>query len=141
MQDGKKWKLIGPASTRKAPKVQAVFDIMDEKGITTLKKLVDEILQQRVVGMGIIRRKSRANGKAKSRATRKDIVYITQPQPQPQPQPVATGSGRYRKPKAASRLKPIQEDEEEIRTIIKPARNHLPYLDLNNDVYLINKIR
>ena len=64
-----------------------------------------------------------------------------QPQPQSQPQPVATGSGKYRKPKAASRLKSIQGDTEEIRTVIKPARNHLPYLDLNNDVYLINKVR
>ena len=101
--------------------------------------------------------------KAKSRATKKDIVYIPQPMPQPipqyrlqpqsqplpqphpnpqpQPQPVATGSGKHREPKAASRLKPIQEDEEEIRTIIKPARKHLPYLHLNNDVYLINKVR
>ena len=64
-----------------------------------------------------------------------------QPQPQPQPQPVATGSGKHRRQKAVSRLKPIQEDEEEIRTVIKPAKNNLSYIDLNNDPYLINKIR
>ena len=56
----------------------------------------------------------------------------------------ASGAGRFKlktRAKAKARLKPIMEDEEEIRTVIKPARNHLPYLDLNNDPYLINKIR
>jgi hypothetical protein len=57
----------------------------------------------------------------------------------------ASGAGKFKlKPraKAKTRLKPIkEEDEEEIRTVIKPAKQHLSYLDLNNDPYLINKIR
>ena len=59
---------------------------------------------------------------------------------------VPSGSGRYkgrgkhRRQKAVSRLKPIQEEEEELRTVIKPARNHLPYLDMMNDVFVVNKI-
>ena len=55
----------------------------------------------------------------------------------------ASGAGRFKlKPraKAKARLKPIMEDEEEIRTVIKPARNHLPYLDMMNDVFLVNKL-
>ena len=35
--------------------------------------------------------------------------------------------------KAMPRLKPIQEDEEEMKTIIKPAKQHLTYLELSND--------
>ena len=47
--------------------------------------------------------------------------------------------------KAKPKLKTIkegknEEDEEEIRTVIKPARTTLPYLDLMNDVYLVNKL-
>ena len=117
-------------------------------------------------GAGRFKLKARAKAKpkAKSRATEKDIVYVqqpmtqpmpqyrqqpvyapvpqpqTQPPPQPQPQPVATGSGKHRRQKAVSRLKPIQEEEEEIRTVIKPARNHLPHLDMMNDVFLVNKL-
>jgi hypothetical protein len=57
----------------------------------------------------------------------------------------SSGAGKYKgrgrpKAKTASRLKPIKEDEEVVE-LIKPARNHLPYLDLNNDPYLINKLR
>ena len=91
-------------------------------------------------GKGLTRviTKDKAKPKAKSRATKKYIVYVqqpmmqpmpqpqSQPQPQTQPQPVATGSGKHRRQKAVSRLKPIQEEEVDIRTIIKPARNHLP---------------
>ena len=50
-----------------------------------------------------------------------------------------SGSGKYkRKAKAKPKLNTIKEDVVEV---IKPSRNHLPYLDLNNDLYLINKIR
>ena len=52
---------------------------------------------------------------------------IPQAQPQPQPQPVATGSGKHRRQKAASRLKPMKEDEEEILTVIKPPKTHLSF--------------
>ena len=55
----------------------------------------------------------------------------------------SSGAGKFKlKPraKAKSRLKPIMEDEEE-RVIVKPSKQHLTYLDLNNDPYLINKIR
>ena len=55
----------------------------------------------------------------------------------------SSGAGRFKlktRAKAKPRLKPIMEDEEE-RVIIKPAKQHLSYLDLNNDPYLINKIR
>ena len=57
----------------------------------------------------------------------------------------SSGAGRYKgrgrpRAKTASRLKPIKEDEEVVE-LIKPARNHLPCLDLNNDPYLINKLR
>ena len=101
-------------------------------------------------GKGLTRviTKDKAKPKVKSRATKKEIVYVQQPmmqpmpQPQPQPQtlPLATGSGKHRRQKVVSRLKPIQEDEEETRTVIKPARNHLPYLDMMNDVFLVNKL-
>ena len=56
----------------------------------------------------------------------------------------SSGAGKFKlKPraKAKSRLKPIMEDEEETRTIIKPSKQHLTFLDLNNDPYMINKIR
>ena len=102
-------------------------------------------------GKGLTRiiTKAKAKPKAKSRAANKEIVYVQQPmtqsmpqyrqqpvyapvpQPQPQPQPqqqtqpVATGSGKHRRQKAVSRLKPIQEEDEEIRTVIKPAKQHL----------------
>ena len=63
----------------------------------------------------------------------------------PQPQAVVkkgkgvVGGGRA---KAKPKLKTIkEEDEEEIRTVIKPAKNHLSYIDLNNDVFLINRLR
>ena len=55
----------------------------------------------------------------------------------------SSGAGKFKlKPraKAKTRLKPIKEDEEIIE-LIKPAKNHLSYIDLNNDPYLINKIR
>ena len=80
-------------------------------------------------GAGRFKLKAKAKPKAKSRATNKDIVYVQQP-----------GSEKHRRVKAAPRLKPIQEDEEE-RIIIKPAKQHLSFLDLNNDPYLINRIR
>ena len=44
------------------------------------------------------------------------------------------------KAKGKARLKTIKEDDE-IVELIKPAKNHLSYIDLNNDPYLINKIR
>ena len=85
MEDGKTWKLIGKKSTRKSPKVKAVFEIMDKQGMATLKTLADEMMQQRVVGMGIIRRKSRANAKATSKINRRDLTHISQPMQQPMP--------------------------------------------------------
>jgi len=58
---------------------------------------------------------------------------------------VPSGSGRYKgrgkakaKTKGKARLKPIRE---EVIKLIKPAKAHLSYIDLNNDPYLINKIR
>ena len=54
---------------------------------------------------------------------------------------VPSGSGRYKargKAKGKARLKPIRE---EVVKLIKPAKAHLSYIDLNNDPYLINKIR
>ena len=56
---------------------------------------------------------------------------------------VPRGSGRYKgkgkaKAKGKARLKPIRE---EVVELIKPAKTHLSYIDLNNDPYLINKIR
>ena len=63
-------------------------------------------------GAGRFKLRAKAKSKAKSRPTRK----------------------------AAPRLKPIQEDEEE-RIIIKPAKQHLSSLDMNNDPPLINKVR
>ena len=56
----------------------------------------------------------------------------------------STGAGKYKirgrpRAKTASRLKPIKEDEEVVE-LIKPAKNHLSYLDLNNDVFLVNKL-
>ena len=56
---------------------------------------------------------------------------------------VPSGSGRYKgrgKAKSKAILKPIKEGDE-IVELIKPAKNHLSYIDLNNDPYLINKIR
>ena len=60
-------------------------------------------------------------------------------------QAVPSGSGRYKgrgkakaKAKGKARLKPIRE---EVVELIKPAKAHLSYIDLNNDPYLINKIR
>ena len=66
MRDGEKWKLIGNKSNRKTPKVVGVFNIMDEKGMSTLEALVDEITEQRLSGMGIIRK----NNKSKSKSQR-----------------------------------------------------------------------
>jgi hypothetical protein len=41
---------------------------MDKKGMSTLKTLVDEIVEQRrLTGMGIIRKKSKAKAKAKAK--------------------------------------------------------------------------
>ena len=108
MHDGKKWKLIGPASTRKARKVKAVFEIMEEKGMATLKKLVDEIIQQRVVGMGIIRRKSKANAKAKakSRTNKREMAYTPQPTiPQTMP-PTGLQPQQYRQQLTATTITP-----------------------------------
>ena len=56
----------------------------------------------------------------------------------------SSGAGKYKirgrpRAKPASRLKPIKEDEEVVE-LIKPAKNHLSYLDLNNDVFLVNKL-
>ena len=64
-------KLIGDRSNRKSPKVLGVFNIMDEKGMSTLKNLVDDIREQRLSGMGIITKKSKAKAKAKA----KDIKH------------------------------------------------------------------
>ena len=63
MSEGKQWKLIGKKSDRESPKVMAIFDIMDKKGVATLKELADEITQQRTVGMGIIRKKNESQSK------------------------------------------------------------------------------
>ena len=55
----------------------------------------------------------------------------------------SSGAGKFKlkaRAKAIPRLKPLKEDEEE-RVIIKPSKQHLTYLDLNNDPYLINQIR
>ena len=63
-----------------------------------------------------------------------------------QPATPASSSGKKGKgfarprPKGKARLKTIKEDEEVVE-LIKPARNHLPYLDMNNDPYLINKLQ
>ena len=43
------------------------------------------------------------------------------------------------KAKGKARLKTIKEDEEVVELII-PTGNHLPYLDMNNDVFVVNKI-
>ena len=188
-------RLIGPTSTRKSQKVVGVFDLMDKKGMSTLKALVDEIRQQRLTGMGIIRKKSKAKTKAKAKgkaikhefalggpfAPTQPITHpmpntglqpqlykqqlttpttitpqlapqltqqIAQPIAQPVAQPVATtapattGAGKFKKPRAkakSKKLKPIKEEEE--ITIIKPPKMTLDYIDLNNDPYLINRIR
>ena len=79
----------------------------------------------------------KAKPKTTSRATKTEIVYDQQPMMQPQP--VATGSGKHRRQKAASRLKPIKEDEEAVE-LIKPDKTHISYLDLNKDVLLVNKL-
>jgi hypothetical protein len=57
---------------------------------------------------------------------------------------VPSGSGRYKgrgkakaKAKGKARLKSIRE---EVVELIKPARTTLPYLDMNNDVFLVNKL-
>jgi hypothetical protein len=57
--------------------------------------------------------------------------------------PATTGAGKFRKPRAkakSKKLKPIKDEEEEI-TVIKPPKMTLDYIDLNNDPYLINRIR
>ena len=61
---------------------------------------------------------------------------------QPAVAPAATGSGKLRKPrgKAKARLKPIREGTETEITVIKPSKQHLDYIDLGNDPYLINRI-
>jgi hypothetical protein len=76
MEDGKKLKLIGRNSNRKSPKVVGVFDTHGQKGMSTLKTLVDEIIEQRrLTGMGIIRKKSKAKAKAKAKAKGKAIKH------------------------------------------------------------------
>ena len=60
LQEGVKWKLIGPRSSPKSPKVMAVNDIIDRKGMTTLNDKVQEIMQQRLKGMGSIKAKSKS---------------------------------------------------------------------------------
>ena len=63
-------------------------------------------------------------------------------QPGTPPKTPKKGKGFIRattKAKAKSRLKPIQEDEEE-RIIIKPAKQHLTYIDAFNNPYLVNKL-
>ena len=58
----------------------------------------------------------------------------------------SSGAGRFKlktrakaKPKAIPRLNPIMEDKEERITIIKPAKQHLTYIDAFNNPYLVNK--
>ena len=87
MKDGKKWKLIGPNSNRKSPKVVGVFNLMDKKGMSTLKALADEIIEQRrLTGMGIIRKKSKAKAKAKAKSKAiKDEYVLGRPFAPPQP--------------------------------------------------------
>ena len=56
--------------------------------------------------------------------------------------PATTGAGKFKKPRAKAKSKKLQpiKEEEEI-TIIKPPKMTLDYIDLNNDPYLINRIR
>ena len=127
MEDGKTWKLIGLASTRKGKKVQAVFEIMDKKGIATLKTLVDEIMQQRVVGMGIIRRKSRAKGKAKSKINRTALTHISQPMQQPMPSQ-GVQPQRYRTPLPATTIAPqlTQQVAQQVTEQLKQQQATVP---------------
>ena len=106
MQDGKIWKLIGKKSNRKSPKVVAVFDIMDKKGIATLKELVDEIMQQRVVGMGIIRRKSRAKAKAKGKSITREMAIAPQPTITQTMPPTGLQPQQYRQQLTATTITP-----------------------------------
>ena len=57
--------------------------------------------------------------------------------------PATTGAGKFKKPRAkakSKKLKPIKEEDEE-KIVIKPPKMILDYIDLNNDPYLINRIR
>ena len=75
MVDGKKWKLIGRKSNRKSPKVVGVFNLMDKMGMSTLKTLVDEIIEhRRLTSRGIIRKKSKAKAKAKGKANKHEFA-------------------------------------------------------------------
>ena len=106
MSEGKKWKFIGKKSNRKSPKVVAVFDIMDKKGVATLKELANEITQQRVVGMGIIRRKSRAKAKAKGKTIKREMAITPQPTiPQTMP-PTGLQPQQYRQQLAPTTITP-----------------------------------
>ena len=84
----------------------AIFDIMDKKGIATLKELADEIMQQRVVGMGIIRRKSKAKARAKGRTIKREMATTPQPTiPQTMP-PTGLQPQQYRQQLTATTITP-----------------------------------
>ena len=89
-------------------------------------------------------------------STRQSLLeYINKRIVEEKRQPASPASSRGKKgkgvvggvrAKAKPKLKTIkegknEEDEEELRTVIKPAKQHLSWLDLNNDPYLINKVR
>ena len=119
MDEGKKWGIIENQATRKWPSVMKVFDLIDKNGQGDLHRIMMEIFEATLLRPELAKASSSSSS--------------------------SKGSGKFKpkakaKPKAKPRLKPIKEDDE-IVELIKPAKNHLSYIDLNNDPYLINKIR
>ena len=79
---------------------------MDKKGMATLKELADEIKQQRMVGMGITRRRSRAKAKAKGRTIKREMAITPQPHiPQTMP-PTGLQPQQYRQQLTATTITP-----------------------------------
>ena len=74
--------------------------------MATLKELADEVKQQRMVGVGITRRKSRAKAKAKGKSTKGEMVITPQPTiPQTMP-PTGLQPQQYRQQLTATTITP-----------------------------------
>ena len=91
MNEGKKrWGVLEKNANVKWRKVKAVNEIIDRKGITVLREMIQELLNSPLSGTGrLVRKKSKSKAKAKaqSRISRKDNAYTSPPMQQPMPSP------------------------------------------------------
>ena len=108
MRERKRWGVLEKNASLKWRKVQAVNEIIDRKGITVLREMIQELLNSPLSGTGrLVRKKSKskATAKAQSRISWKDNTYTSPPMQPPMPSQ-GVQPQQYRAPLPATTITP-----------------------------------